>query len=1506
MRRKVSGALSLLLTVTVLGTSVPSVVLAEDFVQQSEIQWDSEEKEATGVSEEQELPKENESESDEPQESDDFTADISEEPESDPTQDQAPEPTQIPDQDIQQEVHAEDISMDEEKLTTAEGEETENLEITESSEGQIEDAEELVSAGESSAAKITASGKCGALKRPEEGVWHFIPINEDGSNIQDNAKWTLDSTGTLTISGSGEITTCLGEYRGNYSDLDLKAVQPWAAYNDQIRKVIVEEGITYIGSFNFMRCKNLKSVQLPRSLDGILEGAFWKCGALTEIKGLEQVKFVDSGSFGYCTSLEKVKLSDNLDRIWESTFCQSGLKEIVIPKNVTEIGANAFSHCASLTKVILPPNLRSMCFDAFSECTSLTNIDLPESLETIGRFAFENCKKLKSVKFGNKLSVIEVAAYRGCESLSGTITFPSSVEIIEDNAFAACAKITAVKFSDNITEIGYEAFSGVPLREIILPKKLEKLGNRAFSAQDATRIVVYKNLKELGEYAFFRFGWDAVDGEKPTADYVDFYYEGTKAQWGKLANNDTYYPFYYYLNYEHKHIENCVRFHYGTTSYQTDFKISFNKNAKKATLKTTSKNLKTNSKYGTLPAPSYSGYYFLGWYTKASGGSKVTASTVFRGKSNQTLYAHWAKADLSKATVKVSKSSVTWNGKAQIPGVTVKFYGNTLKKNTHYTVSYSGNKEPGKATVTVKGKGLFGKTKKTARFTINKAARTLKTSNVIKAKANKGKTFTITIKTNGNSGVDKPKPTFKSGNTSVATVKGNKVTLNKTGYSEITVTVPATKHYKATSKKILAVLQGTQRITLNCVGLKKDKAAYTYIAANDILAKSLGVKTLDGAQAVCTVSSVPGTAEALMGQGDKLTAKGAGTIKIKIETKTSKHYVYPPISKMITVKLKGFPIYGKTWGYSQNSNGTVTLTKYYGNGGAVKVPSSLKINNVSKKVTALGDGLFRKKTSITAVTLPESLTKIGANTFEGCTKLTTLEIPDTVTSIGASAFSGCTALKMIRIPDGLTSISNDMMKNCRSMNGELYLPSRVTSIGTGAFQGCTGITKVHVFGYLKKVAQNAFAGCSGISSAAYAGTKRGWAKISWAAGNEVLKNLNNIQYYIYGPSDSYGDVGMTDGEFISLHPDSLQNMGISKITNELEDETYTALSSVSTLQIWVSAFKSQLDAGKPDYKAMMENLTGVTYSEDQLNKTIAHEMLQNMSGEEWNAPGKNEEALISTIYGFFGENKSVRDEFLKDGNKRWAFSRDLAKNTLLGKTIGASEMNDCLKKINSSWSKIESVYSTVGKGIDAYEFVVSWLMIMQTNYDQILQLMQLVPQDSGLFTGLTILERWYSRNLSEIAVDYMTEASLKALAKASEKLVGTVVDEIWKGHRLTASSYTFIASIGFRCVGKIIDVPTISDYNKAWLSVCNTKVLKLRMEQLRWQLANGQNNESTRSKFILTCKAYFASLRQQIKYASNTLPKDKAKDLNFRFSKYEPGLNYTSYMKATIARYQDQ
>lgn len=46
-------------------------------------------------------------------------------------------------------------------------------------------------------------------------------------------------------------------------------------------------------------------------------------------------------------------------------------------------------------------------------------------------------------------------------------------------------------------------------------------------------------------------------------------------------------------------------------------------------------------KYGDLPVLSDSVLSFKGWYTEASGGTQVTADTVFTGTANQTLYAHW-------------------------------------------------------------------------------------------------------------------------------------------------------------------------------------------------------------------------------------------------------------------------------------------------------------------------------------------------------------------------------------------------------------------------------------------------------------------------------------------------------------------------------------------------------------------------------------------------------------------------------------------------------------------------------------------------------------------------------------------------------------------------------------------------------------------------------------------------------------------------------------------------
>lgn len=64
-------------------------------------------------------------------------------------------------------------------------------------------------------------------------------------------------------------------------------------------------------------------------------------------------------------------------------------------------------------------------------------------------------------------------------------------------------------------------------------------------------------------------------------------------------------------------------------------------------------------------------------------------------------------------------NSLTYNGSALSPAVTVKYGSTTLKKNTDYTVAYSDNVNAGTGTITVTGKGTYGgSVKKT--FTIKK------------------------------------------------------------------------------------------------------------------------------------------------------------------------------------------------------------------------------------------------------------------------------------------------------------------------------------------------------------------------------------------------------------------------------------------------------------------------------------------------------------------------------------------------------------------------------------------------------------------------------------------------------------------------------------------------------------------------------------------------------------------------------------------------------------------
>lgn len=95
-------------------------------------------------------------------------------------------------------------------------------------------------------------------------------------------------------------------------------------------------------------------------------------------------------------------------------------------------------------------------------------------------------------------------------------------------------------------------------------------------------------------------------------------------------------------------------------------------------------------------------------------------STGNNSSGNVSVKKNIADASISN----ISKKNYT--GRVIRPSVTVKYGGKRLKENKHYTVSYKKNRNPGIATITIKGKGAYTGTKKVS-FTIKPKKAALKT-----------------------------------------------------------------------------------------------------------------------------------------------------------------------------------------------------------------------------------------------------------------------------------------------------------------------------------------------------------------------------------------------------------------------------------------------------------------------------------------------------------------------------------------------------------------------------------------------------------------------------------------------------------------------------------------------------------------------------------------------------------------------------------------------------------
>ena len=506
---------------------------------------------------------------------------------------------------------------------------------------------------------------------------------------------------------------------------------------------------------------------------------------------------------------------------------------------------------------------------------------------------------------------------------------------------------------------------------------------------------------------------------------------------------------------------------YATTVCSRGIKVKVTFNANGGCLGESSRYVIPDSAIGTLPTPTRTGCAFGGWWTSASGGTQISASTTVT--ADVTYYAHWTVTVVFNA---VSTSTVSRD------------YGQTI--GTLPTPTRVGYTFAGWWTAANGGTQI--------------SALTTVTGNVTYYAHWQINQYTVTFNANGGTGgtsgrqnygsaivaptVTRNGYTFRGWSPAVAaTVPANDVTYTAQWEVQYTVTFDANGGTGGWSKKMdrgsAIVAPTVTREWCTFTGWSPAVAAtvpannVTYTAqwarwGDSISASKLGEKTMrelypsDYARMTTVVleEGVMYLPEGFFAGCDKVTS-----LTLPSTLRTIGYDDLPPLVRSsLTYDAKGFMVY-QNWLLDYRNKNAASLVVPEGivgiGKGALAEMYDLETVTLPQSLKHIGNEAFRNDSYLDNLVIPDGVEAIGISAFEDCSFLQTLTFGKGLKSVSVSAFSGCTQLSRAVFADGLLNIGASAFSGCWRMQS-VSLPLSITNVASAAFHGCTSLTGVTV------------------------------------------------------------------------------------------------------------------------------------------------------------------------------------------------------------------------------------------------------------------------------------------------------------------------------------------------------------------------------------------------------------------------------------------------------------